>query len=280
MRWDKEQPPAPQILPNTTEPAKEVLINILYDKTIIKKEYKIVTKDGISSGWLDYTGPITIKHKGTVVYARGVNSSEVWSNEAIRRINNIDDEPPTLKVTGDLETPMQKVQLKVVATDDTKVGKVKWASGNRSDSYFAKSGTEILNNSIVTVTDNGEYTFYVEDQVGNTKTVVVKVENIDKTPPKISITATPEDRVGTETIVTIDYTDSEIKQYKVGTSNPTWITYTGSFKIDSYTILSKGWQNEDKTVTIYAKGKDKAGNETTISRKIYNLDLKCQRHQL
>ncbi|MFA5603603.1 MAG: hypothetical protein WDA12_01955, partial [Bacilli bacterium] len=57
------------------------------------------------------------------------------------------------------------------------------------------------------------------------------------------------------------------------TSNATWLTYNGSFTIDSYNILSKGWQNEDKTVTIYAKGKDTAGNEITVTRKILNIDL-------
>ncbi|MFA5603838.1 MAG: hypothetical protein WDA12_03170, partial [Bacilli bacterium] len=95
----------------------------------------------------------------------------------------------------------------------------------------------------------------------------------DTTPPKIDIAVTPETKVGTTAIVTIDYNDSITKQYKVGTSNATWLTYNGSFQIDSYNILSKGWQNEDKTVTIYAKGKDTAGNEITVTKKILNIDL-------
>jgi len=39
--------------------------------------------------------------------------------------------------------------------------------------------------------------------VGNTKVVVVKVTNVDTTPPKIDIDVTPETKVGTTAIVTI-----------------------------------------------------------------------------
>ncbi len=273
MRWDKETPPSPQIIPDTTEPTRSVNVTILYDKTMVKKEYKIVTKDGVSGDWLEYKGPINIDKKNTLIYARGMNSSEVWSNESVKKIGNIDDEAPTLTVTGDLETQQQKVSLKVSAVDDVKIGVLKWESGVRDANYFSTKGKEIGNNSIVTVIENGDYTFYVTDQVGNTKVVVVKVTNVDTTPPKIDIDVTPETKVGTTAIVTIDYNDSVTNQYKVGTSNATWLTYNGSFTIDSYNILSKGWQNEDKTVTIYAKGKDTAGNEITVTRKILNLDL-------
>ncbi|MFA5604148.1 MAG: hypothetical protein WDA12_04810, partial [Bacilli bacterium] len=273
MRWDKETPPSPQIILDTTEPTKSVNITILYDKTMVTKEYKIVTKDGVSGDWLEYKGPINIDKKNTLIYARGMNSSEVWSNESVKKIGNIDDEAPTLTVTGDLETPQQKVSLKVSAVDDVKIGVLKWESGVRDANYFSSKGKEIGNNSIVTVTANGDYTFYVTDQVGNIKVLVVKVTNVDTTPPKIDISVTPETKVGTTANVTIDYNDSVTKQYKVGTSNATWLTYNGSFPIDSYNILSKGWQNEDKTVTIYAKGKDTAGNEITVTRKILNIDL-------
>ncbi|MDF2865656.1 MAG: hypothetical protein K0R72_465, partial [Clostridia bacterium] len=67
--------------------------------------------------------------------------------------------------------------------------------------------------------------------------------------------------------------DSTIKQYKVGTSNATWSTYTNTFAISSYTILANNWQNADGTVTIYAKGKDSAGNEITVQKKVISLDL-------
>ncbi|MDF2866180.1 MAG: hypothetical protein K0R72_998, partial [Clostridia bacterium] len=39
------------------------------------------------------------------------------------------------------------------------------------------------------------------------------------------------------------------------------------------TILANNWQNADGTVTIYAKGKDSAGNEITVQKKVVSLDL-------
>jgi len=44
----KKTPPSPQIIPDTTEPTRSVNVTILYDKTMVKKEYKIVTKDGVT----------------------------------------------------------------------------------------------------------------------------------------------------------------------------------------------------------------------------------------
>ncbi|MDF2866260.1 MAG: hypothetical protein K0R72_1078, partial [Clostridia bacterium] len=63
------------------------------------------------------------------------------------------------------------------------------------------------------------------------------------------------------------------KQYKVGTSNATWTNYTTTFAITSNTVLANNWQNADGTVTIYAKGKDSAGNEVTVQKKVLSLDL-------
>ncbi|MDF2866376.1 MAG: putative S-layer protein, partial [Clostridia bacterium] len=170
-------------------------------------------------------------------------------------------------------TAQQKVAVKVSVTDDVGVGKVKWAAGTQGESYFTNSGTEIANDSIVNITSNGYYTFYAEDQVGNKQVYTLNVTNVDLTAPTIDIQVSPETTVGLNANVTINYGDSTIKQYKVGTSNATWTNYTAPFAISSYTILSNNWQNADGTVTIYAKGKDSAGNEITVQKKVVSLDL-------
>jgi len=273
MRWDTTTPPTPEIVLNTLEPAKSVTASILYNKALIKKEYKIVDKDGIIvQDWTDYNSAINISKNNTVIYARGMDETEVWSETAVYKVVNIDENQPVIKLTTDLVTATRKLGIKVSVTDDVMVGKVKWAKGILGESYFASGGTEILNNSIVNITENAYYTFYAEDGVGNKQVYTINVENIDLTPPIITISATPEDTIGTTAQVTINYGDSATKQYKIGNST-TWLTYSAAFNVSSYTVLTNNWQNADGTVTIYAKGVDSVGNEVIVTEKLLNLDL-------
>ena len=273
MRWDTTTPPTPEIVLNTLEPAQQVTATILYNKILIKKEYKVVDKDGnIVQDWTNYNNPININKNNTIIYARGMDETEVWSDTAVYKVINIDELQPVIKITTDLVTATQKLGIKVNVTDDVMVSKVKWAKGILGESYFTTGGTEILNNSIVNITENAYYTFYAEDGVGNKQVYTINVENIDLTPPIITISATPENIISTTSQVTINYGDSATKQYKIGSST-TWLTYTAAFNVSSYTVLTNNWQNADGTVTIYAKGKDSVGNEVIVTQKLYNLDL-------
>ncbi|MDF2865651.1 MAG: hypothetical protein K0R72_460 [Clostridia bacterium] len=274
MRWDRESLAAPQIVITPSEPTKQVTANIVYNPNLIKKQYKILNPDGsIKTDWTDYTEAITVDRKNSVIYARGMDDSEIWTSESMKKITNIDETPPVIAITADLSLAQQKVAVKVNVTDDIAVGKVKWAPGTLGESYFATSGTEILNNSIVNITNNGYYTFYAEDQVGNIQVYTLNVTNVDLSAPKIDIQVSPETTVGLNANVTINYGDSVTKQYKIGTNNITWTNYTTTIAISSYTILANNWQNADGTVTIYAKGKDSAGNEVTVQKKVLSLDL-------
>jgi len=273
MRWDRTSLPKPEIVLDTLEPAKEVNATIIYDKGIVKKQYKIVNATGdIVQDWTIYSSPVKITTNNTIVYARGQDDAEVWTDESLYKVTNIDENQPVIKLTTDLVTATQKLGIKVVVTDDVLVSKVKWAKGILGESYFTSGGTEILNNSIVSITENAYYTFYAEDGVGNKQVYTINVENIDLTPPIIMISSTPENTVGTSSQVTIDYGDSTTKQYKIGSST-TWVTYSAAFNVTSYTVLTNNWQNSDGTVTIFAKGKDSVGNEVIITKKIVNLDL-------
>ncbi|MGE5455498.1 MAG: hypothetical protein ACM3O4_00105 [Ignavibacteriales bacterium] len=273
MRWDRTTPPAPQIIPDKLEPTAEVNVTILYDSSLVKKQYKVVGPDGtIISDYGTYNGKFKITKNNTIIYARGQDDAEVWSIEVIYKITNIDEEQPVIKLTTDLVTATRKLGIKVDVTDDVEVAKVKWAKGVLGESYFATGGTEIPNNTIVNITENAYYTFYAEDGVGNKQVYTINVENVDLTPPIIEITATPEDVVGLNSLVTINFGDSTTKQYKIG-NGTTWTNYTAPFNVTSYNVLSGNLQNADETVTIFAKGKDSLGNEVTVSKKLVNLDL-------
>jgi hypothetical protein len=159
--------------------------------------------------------PLLLIKKGTIIYARGIDDAEVYSKEETLKINNIDEDPPIIKLTADLENAQQKVGVKVMVTDDTQVDTIKWEKGNLGESYFLNNGTAILNNSVVNLNENGIYTFYAIDSVGNTQIYTLTITNIDNTPPKIDIKSTP-DTIGIESTITIDYEDSTIKEYKIG----------------------------------------------------------------
>lgn len=273
MRWDRLNPSAPSILLNTTEPAREVTATIIYAKTLTTKQYKIVQPDGTTQGWKDYTEPIKITKNNTLVYARGQDEAEVWSPQGMKQVTNIDEEPPHIKVIADLKTEQQKVGLRIEVTDDTRVETVMWAKGIQPESYFQTNGQGIQNNSIVYVTENGYYTIYAKDGVGNTSTYTLQVGNVDLTPPIIQIQVTPEATIGTEVKIAITYGDSTMQQYKIGENNTTWSNYTEEIILTSYTVLAKNWKNTDNTVTVYGKGKDSAGNEQIQSYKILSLDM-------
>jgi hypothetical protein len=273
MRWDVEPLSAPQIIITPTAPAIQVTADIMYNSALITKQYKIIKPGETSGTWMDYTGPITIDKNGSVIYAKGMDITEVWTAESMLKVTNIDENPPVIKLTADFVAAQQKVAVRVSVTDDVEVGKIKWAAGTQGESYFTNFGTEIQNDSIVNITSNGYYTFYAEDKVGNKQVYTLNITNVDLTPPLIDITVSPEVAVGLTADVTINYGDSTVKQYKIGTNNTVWSTYTTTFAISSYTILANNWQDADGTVTIYAKGKDSAGNEIITQKKVVSLDL-------
>ena len=276
MRWDRSQPKQPTIILSTTEPARELTVTIKYEENLKKKEYNVVYPDGTRTGWKTYKEPIKVDRKNTVIYARGMDEAEVYTKETIKKITNIDEEAPEIKLTADLENAQQKVGVKVIVTDDVKVEQVKWASGIQGESYFETNGTAIENNSVVEIEENGYYTFYAEDGVGNKQTYTLNITNVDKTPPVIDIKVSPENTVGLSSTITINYGDSTTKQYKIG-ENGSWKNYTKEITLTSNEVIAAKAVNEDYTVTIYAKGKDSAGNEIIVNKKILNLDLDVPR---
>ena len=273
MRWDTVKPSTPKITLNTEEPSKKVEAIIDYGEYVSKKEYKIVTPDGKDSGWKTYNGGIIIDRKNTVIYARSQNKSEVYSEIGYKKITNIDEEAPVIKLGADLETKTQSVLVKVNVTDDVKVDTVMYAKGLQGASYFSKNGEVILNNSMVKITENGTYTFYAKDGVGNEKTYSIIIENIDREAPKILINVEPELTIGLKAEVEIDYGDSKTKRYKIGKETKTWINYTEKIELDAYTILANKQNNSDGSVTVCAEGTDSVGNVNEVCKNIFSIDL-------
>lgn len=114
---------------------------------------------------------------------------------------------------------------------------------------------------------------YDKDAVGNYTIKTINITNIDNEAPNIDITLNPEFNLTASLQITINYGDSSLKQYKIGELNTNWSNYSGVITLTSQQVLQNGWQNNDGTVTVYAKGRDQAGNEAIVTKTIFNLDL-------
>lgn len=113
-----------------------------------------------------------------------VNSNEVLA-AADKTKPSISAKPYSIEPT----TGTNKIKLYV--KDTSGLASVKWASGNRTTSYFAKSGYKVTLDSNgktnLTVKKNGIYTIYAKDKAGNERVKTVTISNIDKASPTVSI---------------------------------------------------------------------------------------------
>ena len=270
MRWDSVRPSAPSIIVEPSTPAKEAEVIINYDKSLVKKYYKIVEEDGTDTGWLEYTGSFKINKNNSIIYAKGETRNEIESNVSSKKITNIDLIAPDINIKGDFTTPKQKVTVTVDATDNIMMYMVKWSSGEHGTKYFKDNGESLRNHGNFKAEENGKYTIYAVDQAGNETVQVIEVSNIDKEAPNIIIDVLTE-RYGTTAEVSIDYTDSKIKEYRIGKNSTEYKSYTDTLTINANDVLSL--VNEDGSLTIYARGTDESGNVKEVSEDIYVLDL-------
>ena len=269
MRWDYNSVEKPVIEIKPSEPSRFVNATIHYDSHFRIKEYKIIDPDGKESEWRPYTEKIKITKNDTIIYARGKinhNTKEFISSQII---TNIDNNAPEVNIRADLKTPTHKLDIQIIGTDDQKVKIVGYARGEQDASYFEDYGIMLENNSIFTVSENGKYTIYVEDSVGNTNTKVIEITNIVEKLSNIDIEVLTK-KYGTEAEIEIDYGNCKNIQYKIGT-NGVYTEYKGKFTIYSNEILNLA--NKDGTITIYAKGITETGNIEEVTRVVYALDL-------
>ncbi len=266
MRWGSKKIEAPIIISSTEEITKNLDVVISYNKSLVNKYYRIIdeTKD---TGWLEYNGKINIT-SNCVIYAKGTDKLGSSSDISSLEILNIDNESPIINVSGDLVNQKRIVNLFISVTDDQVVQTIRYAKGKKDLNYFAKSGTNISNNSNLKITENGIYTIYAIDSVGNETIKEIEVTNIvDKVSLYINVLTTNfSDSVDVE----IDYGESIVKKYKIGSSEI--MNYNGTITLKSVDVVK--YMNEDYSLTIFAYGKDYDGSDIETQETIYNLDLR------
>ena len=268
MKWGSPTIEAPKIISSNENITKELEVAIFYNNVITDKYYRIVDENNNDTGWLEYKNNLKIT-SNCVIYAKGKNSYSDESNISSLVISNIDSTAPTINVSGDLISKKRVVNLYVSATDDQKVDLVRYASGKQNIEYFTKSGKNINNNSNLKITENGIYTIYALDSVGNETIKEIEVNNIvDKVTIDINVLTS---NLSESVKVNIDYGESSIKKYKIGRSDEI-LDYKDTITLKSQEV--KDYMNDDYSITIYAYGKDYDNSDIQAEETIYNLDLR------
>ena len=269
IKFDMNQPGAPVIDVDPEYASKSKNVAIFYNNYFKDKKYKIVKEDGTDTGWLDYTGPFDITDNNTTIYAKATSSQGVTSKISNYRITTIDKENPTITFSGEFNAPLRSVNVNVIANDNCGIESIKYLKGEHSVLDFKNDGTYIANRTSFKVTENGIYTVYVVDTVGNEIVKTIIINNIDNNGPNLTLNVLTEE-FGTNLAFEADYGAAVTKQYRFGTTGD-WIPYTGKVEVTSYDVLDK--KNNDNSLTVSLRGVDASGNATVINEKVYVIDL-------
>lgn len=177
-------------------------------------------------------------------------------------------EAPSIVLKASTTKPTNKdVTVKVAVTDNKKVTFKKWAIGAKPANKFSTADTTLTDNSF-TVSENGTYTVYALDNNGNKRTKSIKISNIDKTNPTISLSPSTTDATNENVTVTTSIKDNVrivSKKWTSGNQTATYFRKNGTkFTGNTFKIKTNG------TYTVYAK--DGAGNTYVQTIIISNID--------
>ncbi|WP_418300884.1 S-layer homology domain-containing protein [Lysinibacillus fusiformis] len=176
----------------------EVTVSLQTDIPIAVPVLKIADVESTASGaGTDWTASLVLTDAvaegdlsvSAVVFSNtGAPSTEV-TNTTDGSLVLYDNTGPNLLYTmTPNDATNQNVTVQVNATDAISgVKLLKWAVGAQTENYFTTEGTEFTNS--FTATDNGPYTVYAQDIVGNEKLQSIIVSNIDREAPIVSLTA-------------------------------------------------------------------------------------------
>lgn len=142
-----------------------------------------------------------VKHNYVTVFSNGTYSVTAEDHAGNRvtktiTIKNIDTIAPRMAV---LITKKEKTAIYITAQivdNESGVAEKKWAVGKQTADYFQKKGTTFKNNQLI-VRQNGTYTLYAKDEVGNESVIVFTIDQLitettTPPPPKPIIPQTPE----------------------------------------------------------------------------------------
>jgi hypothetical protein len=231
--------PAPTLTSSPATPTREnVSVTILYPADAIIKEYSFNEVD-----WFNYPSAIVMINNGTI-YARWKDAIGIPSTTGAHTISNIDKTPPiapTFWVTPPTLTN-GNVEVTITFPADSVLNKYQIGTGAVQD-YTDP----------ITISANGSVTAYAVDAAGNTIDAMLTVDNIDTTAPSMpSLTANTTNPTNSPVRVTItNWGDAIVKEYRIDGG-----VWQSAMELAEVVMTANG--------TVEARGKDSAGNESSI----------------
>lgn len=182
--------------------------------------------------------------------------------------------PPVLNVAYSTTNPTTKnVTLKVTPKDSQLGAKViKFAKGKQELNYFASNGTDVSKTRQTSVSENGIYTFYVEDLIGNKSVQHIVVSNIDKTNSVVQLSQNGNPIYATAHTTKIYVTDN----LGIGEIQYGWSTSKTKEPI-SFEVIKNGTSvttpPDGESYYLWVKTKDVAGNTDTFISNVFNTEV-------
>ncbi|MFD3260601.1 S-layer homology domain-containing protein [Paenibacillus lentus] len=158
-----------------------------------------------------------------------------------------------------------------VRDDGSGVAAQKWLKGEHDASSMRKYGTTVPGNYFI-ATDNGKYTWYAKDHVGNESVAVTEVTNIDRLAPTLEVFTKQQGWTNQPIPVTANAEDVQSglnsAQFKWAAGQQTADYFrSGGTLIVNNTFLA----DSNGKYTVYAA--DRVGNETFQTITIDQIDL-------
>ncbi len=229
--WDLIEAPfnAPKINLNTKDWSQQVMVTIEHDSSAdAVTEYSLTGKEG---DWQTYSQGFTVNQEGKTVYARTTKGGTTLVSTL--HITNVDVTPPTI-----LSMELEESTIKTNIRDEKSgiAGIKNKLEGTRPAEYdwqdlTKENGGKIYNDvtySWLNYWNDGTYTLYAKDLVGNISHLTKSFSNVDNDQPRIigNITFIPGGKVscpncGQETgmvTITADAADdtSGLAHYQTG----------------------------------------------------------------
>ena len=252
---DKTVPSAPTVTktPSQSEWTNgDVILNIKAteeDIAFIKVNGGVISTQKTGNDGVDYIATENGTYTIEVIDKAGNTRSQTVV------VSNIDKIKPEVAVhVSESLAPSKEVIIKVIARDYESKYKTITCNGeliNSSSVDILEEGNKI--EATVTVTQNRDYVITVEDNAGNRKSEVVRVENVDNTAP----------------VATIEYSELGPTKNDV-TATITFSELVSKEDEDTYnTVFTEEFSaNETKNITF----KDQAGNLSEVQLQVNNID--------
>ena len=235
------------------------------DSTTINSGGVLIYNGGVASnttvnsgGYISLSGGI---HRGTLQIASGATvSAHIYTGGTIDfTVSDRTTEDGYL--INDLSLISGTPTYTITVSADQAFGTYKLAQGAENFTNTISIGNGMITYGSITVNGDDlvydDFTYSLDQVDGNLTLTIAEVDLIPPEKP-IAIPSTTE-ITNKDVTVSVTYSaDSIVKQYKIG-ENGEWVDYTRSFAV----------RNND---TIYFRAEDAAGNESTSSLAVTNID--------